>query len=318
MQQVRSYPALELPRILPPMTALPVGELSALGAALIWAFALILFKRSGESVPPLSLSLFKNVVVIVLMLATLPLAGQVYVLAPNLSWSDFFILIISGILGIAIADTVLFYSLNLVGVGLVSIAECAYSPTVVLFAWLMLSEDVGVHHLAGGAMVVSGILVSSTHKPPFDRTRRQVWIGMLLGMFAVTLMSLGIVMAKPILEEAPVLWSATVRLAGGTVMLAAFMVASPRRRNLFAVFRPSHIWRFAVPGAFLGTYVAMLFWIAGFKYTLASVSAILNQTSTIFALMLATVFLHEPLTKRKLTAAVLAFGGVVVTFVEFG
>jgi drug/metabolite transporter (DMT)-like permease len=289
-----------------------VGEVCALGAAVTWAFALILFKRSGESIPPLSLSLFKNSVVIVLMLATLPIVGQAYVLAPGLSWSDFFILLISGILGIAIADTVLFYSLNLVGVGLVSIAECAYSPTVVLFAWAMLSESIGVNHVVGGALVVCGVLISSTHKPPQDRTRGQVVAGMLLGMGAVTLMSFGIVLAKPILEQAPVLWSATVRLLGGSAMLAILMAASPKRRTLFAVFRPSRIWRFALPGSILGTYVAMLLWIAGFKYTQASIAAILNQTSTVFALILAAVFLREPFSKRKITAALMAFGGVFI------
>ncbi len=36
------------------------GEVWALLAALIWSVAVILFKRTGEEVPPLALNLFKN------------------------------------------------------------------------------------------------------------------------------------------------------------------------------------------------------------------------------------------------------------------
>jgi drug/metabolite transporter (DMT)-like permease len=56
----------------------------------------------------------------------------------------------------------------------------------------------------------------------------------------------------------------------------------------------------------------MMFWIGGFKYTKASIAAILNQTSVIFAMALATVVLGERLTLRKGTALALALCGVVV------
>jgi drug/metabolite transporter (DMT)-like permease len=53
--------------------------------------------------------------------------------------------------------------------------------------------------------------------------------------------------------------------------------------------------------------------VGGFKYTAnAGVAAILNQTSVVFALLLATVVLREALTRRKLAAVVLALAGVVL------
>ena len=57
---------------------------------------------------------------------------------------------------------------------------------------------------------------------------------------------------------------------------------------------------------------AMLFWIAGFKYAEASVAAILNQTSTIWIVVLAALFLHEPLTWKRGFGAFLAFAGVAL------
>ncbi len=289
-----------------------VGETCALLAALTWSIAIVLFKRSGETVAPLSLSLFKNIVGIVLLAVTLPIVGEGLSIFRLLDPSEIFILVISGIIGIAIADTIMFYALNLIGVGLLTIAECAYAPGVVVFAWLLLAEEIAAHHFVGGALVVVAVFISSTHKPPVDRTRNQLLLGMFLGAFAVTLMAAAIVIAKPVLERAPLISASMLRLVGGTVVLGALMAASPYRRKLFGVFKPSPVWRTCVPAAALGTYLAMIFWIAGFKYAGASVAAILNQTSTVMALIFATLILKERFTRRKFVSAVLAFGGVMI------
>jgi drug/metabolite transporter (DMT)-like permease len=45
------------------------------------------------------------------------------------------------------------------------------------------------------------------------------------------------------------------------------------------------------------------------KYTLASTASVLNQTSAIFTLILATVFLRERLTVRKSLAILMGFAG---------
>jgi len=95
-------------------------------------------------------------------------------------------------------------------------------------------------------------------------------------------------------------------------------MASPVRKQLWAVFRPARIWKLSMPAAVLGTYLSMVFWIAGFKLTTAAVASILNQTSIVFAIILATVVLHERLTARKCVSLILAVSGTAaVTFADF-
>ena len=81
------------------------------------------------------------------------------------------------------------------------------------------------------------------------------------------------------------------------------------------MFRPVPSWRFSLSGAFLGSYVALMLWIAGMKYTQVGVAAILNQTSTVFILVLAALFLEERFTRRKALAVLLAIAGIVVVTV---
>jgi drug/metabolite transporter (DMT)-like permease len=67
-----------------------------------------------------------------------------------------------------------------------------------------------------------------------------------------------------------------------------------------------------IPGTVIGSFLALIRWIAGLKYTQASTAAILNQTSTIHIIIMATIFLGEPLTRRKVAAVVLTLIGIIM------
>jgi drug/metabolite transporter (DMT)-like permease len=299
------------------------GELCALLAALTWACAMVLFKYSGQRVTPLALNLFKCVVAVVLLGVTLlaalrfqPLLGDESVeRVLSLPTGHIWILVASGVIGIALADTLFFYSLNIVGVGIISIVDCLYSPLVILLSWVMLSEQLTLAHFMGLALILAGVVVSTGHALPPNTTRRQLLAGILFGALAMALMAFGIVIAKRVLEQWPLIWATTIRLVAGTLMLAVMMLLPARSRALWSVFRPSAAWKTAIPAAVLGA-LALIFWIAGFKYADASINAILNQTTIVFAIILATVIVREPLTRRKLVAIVLALTGVLIVLHE--
>lgn len=290
-----------------------IGEFCALGAAISWAMALVLFKRAGETVSALALNLFKNVLAIFLLAVTLILMPGSIDALRECSTYDLWILSFSGVIGIAIADTLFLEALRLLGVGLISVVECTYSPFVLLFSALLLAEPLGFSHYLGMALIVSGVLIASRHPPPEGRTRGEVVCGFLLGASSMALMSYGIVMVKPILEGhgVPLIAATALRLAAGSVPLVLFAWASPKRKEHFAVFRVTPHWKWMIPGSILGTYVAMILWVAGFKYADAAVAGIINQTSIVFALLLAAIFLKEHLTRRKLLAVALAAFGVL-------
>lgn len=289
-----------------------VGEICSLLAALNWAFALVLLKRSGERIEPLPLNLFKNTVAITLLAATLAATGPGLSAIWDFPAADLALLVISGFLGITLADTLLLHSLNRIGVGILSVVDCCYTPFVMATSALLLSEELSASHYLGGGLILSGVLVSTRHTPPAGRTRGQLIAGIALGVLSIAVLAVGIVMAKPVLAHFPLAWAAAIRLSTGTLCIAALALASPRRKETFAVFRPARIWTISIPASILGTYVSLLFWLAGFKYAKASIAAILNQTSVVFAVILATLVLKETFTRRKLLAVALAFSGALI------
>ncbi len=287
-----------------------MGSFYALMTAVMWAAAVIFLKRSGETIPPFALNVFRVVVSTVFLVPTIALAGQeVFYRAPL---RDYLTLFASGVIAIAISDTFLLMALNRLGAGIMAIVDCLYAPFIVLFAFAILGERLGVWQWAGLALVIAGVLIAARHEPPRGTTARQILIGTLFGVIAMATVALGIVIAKPVLERSPVLWATTMRQIGALIAMVPVALVLPERREIAGLFRPARNWRYSVPATLIGSYLALIFWIAGMKYSLAGPAAILNQTSSIYVLIFASIVLKEPFTARKVIASVLAVGGIVM------
>jgi len=65
-------------------------------------------------------------------------------------------------------------------------------------------------------------------------------------------------------------------------------------------------------GALLGQYLSTMVWVAGYKYTSASVASILNETASVFILILGWLMLKEELTRRKIIGALISISGVLL------
>ncbi len=290
-----------------------LGASFAISSALIWAFAIVLYKK-GDRVPPPAVNLTKNLVALLLLIPTILAAEGGFSIFGKCSPADLAILSVSGFIGITLADTLFFYSLKLAGAGLVSIADAAYAPFIFLFSALILGERLLAAQYAGAALIVIAVGAASRHEPPPDRTRGQVLLGVLLCVLSMAIMTFGIVIAKPAIERTPLFSSTAIRVAAGTAFLIPAMAAFPQRREVFAALRPSSHFRAIVPASILG-YIALIFWMGGFQKTYASLAGALNQTSSVFTIALAAWFLKEPLTRRKLAALAAALAGVALVMI---
>jgi drug/metabolite transporter (DMT)-like permease len=285
-----------------------IGEACSIGAALSWAAGVVIYKRLGESLAPGTLNLVKNVLVLAMIVPTVPLVHGFAM--PSLSANAIVLALLSGVLGIAVADTLYFKALNTLGAGRMGVVGNFYSPFVIVLSFAFLGERLSALQLAGFALVSGGVLIVSGHDPHRRLTKAELRKGALLGVAAVLLMATAIVMIKRVLEGAPLFWIVLLRLVGGVAgMLAVF---AWRREPLPIPGRTGtklH-WPLLLLAAFLGQYVSMALWMAGYKYTEASVAAVLNETASVFIVLLAALFLREGLDARRLVGVTCTLSGV--------
>jgi drug/metabolite transporter (DMT)-like permease len=296
------------------MESIPhVGEIFALSSSLVWAAAVILFRISGRKVHPLGLNFFKTGLAAVILLLNLALIGQS--LIPHVKPASWWMLLASGALGIGLSDTLLFACLNRLGAGLTAIIDCCYSPLVILLAALFLSERMAGVQILGAALIIAAVILITRMKNQTPIPRERLLSGIALGVAAMFVLAVSVVLMKPALNAAPVVWSTLIRALGGVLfLLVALAFRSDRKQILAPAFSPAN-WKAMLPGSLLGGYAALLIWMAGMKLTLASISSVLNQMTSVFIFVFGVIFLKEKASFFKLLALGLAVAGaILVTF----
>ena len=286
-----------------------IGEFYSLACALVWAVAVVLFRKSGESISPFALNLFKNALASVLLGITIALVSPAVPAFTPLSLAT---IVISGLLGICLGDSYYLRALNAIGASRMAVAQTLYSPFVIVLSAIFLRERLHGLQWLGAACVLGGIvLVTWTRDAAMSAVdARRLRSGAAIGVFSVLLMAIGIVLAKPMLALHAFLWVVWLRVVAGVVGLLAVVAIRRNAAALIAEYRAVRHWPQIIAGSVAGTYLSMMLWLAGYKYTSASIAAVLNETAALFIVLLAVLFLHERVGRRQIVGIALAMLGV--------
>ena len=286
------------------------GEFFALACAFGWALAIILFRRVGDALPPFELNLFKNLLGFSLILPTLAVVEgfQLSAFSPQ----DIAVTMLSGLLGIAVADTWYLRALSLMGASRTGIVSGLLSPFVILLSIMFLGESLRGWQLAGFALVMCGILLVTWRQNRREVDAAHLSKGVFYGIGAVFLMAVGIVMVKEILETRPFMMTVEIRLAGGAGGMLIYMALRGRYAAVKHNFMKPLPWKLIIAGSFLGAYVSMMMWLAGYKLIPASEASVLNETANAWIVLLAWLMLGESIGYRKVTGIMLTSAGVIV------
>jgi len=284
------------------------GDIYALLAALCWSSGIILFELSGRVLDSLQMNFIKNLIGLIGFIMVLLISGNLFV---SYTAHEYLLLIISAVLGVAVGDLFLLASLKRLGSGLYAVAGTSYILFVFLFAVLMFQEVIPLQVYLGGTLVIIGIMIRSMTMSK-NNSRSQLAQGILYVLIAQALTAYSVLLVRPVMENHPVVHIAMIRFGIGVVFNMSHLLSM---RGIQSV-KKTVITGFKVPtmvaGAFMGTFLAVIFWLAGFKYTLAGRAAIYNQLSTILITLMAAIFLKERMNRRSWVAVGLAVIGAVL------
>ncbi|SVA19878.1 uncharacterized protein METZ01_LOCUS72732 [marine metagenome] len=288
--------------------SLNLGDIYAILTAICWSCGVICFDIAGRVLNSLQISLLKNIVGVLGFIGFLLLQGDPF---PLFAQHDYFVLVVSGLIGVALGDLLFLASLRRIGSSLSAIISTSYSVSIFILAYIMYQEVISVFAYFGGVMVISGVIVG-TRESPENRTPRDIYIGAFYGFLAHFFTAYSVLLLRPVMESHPVVPIALVRFSTGIIFSAAAIVYlngySELRETMAKGF--GHVYLLA--GSFLGTFLSVIFWLSGYKYTLAGRAAIYNQLSTIFIIILAAIFLKEVMTTKKWAAVSLALAGAFI------
>ena len=285
------------------------GEVAALCAAFLWAVSSVVYGRLGQQFRPLELNLLKGAIALVLLVLTLFLRGDFWIeIAP----SDFWLLVLSGVMGIGLGDTAFFETLNCLGARRALLMETLAPPVTAVLALIFLQERLSAGAWCGILLTIIGVAWVVTERLPSSsptHLRRGVGFGFLAAIALAT----GAVLSRAALSHTSItpLWAALVRLSAGVLILLPWKWVTQQQ------------WQLKIPSlrvigailfaAFAGTYLGIWLQQTAIKFTAAGIALTLTNTSPLFVLPIA-IWMGEQVSLRAILGIVIAIAGIAVLF----
>ena len=287
---------------------LNAGDIFALLAAFCWSSGIILFELSGKVLDSLQMNFLKNFIGLIGFFIVLIVTSSLFI---SYTTHEYLLLIISAVLGVAVGDLFLLASLKRLGSGLYAVVGTSYILFIFLFSFLMYRELISTQVYFGGTLVILGIMIRSM-KMKEKNSRTEVMRGIVYVLIAQALTAYSVLLIRPVMDTHPVIHIAMIRFGIGVVCNMGHLlwirgIESFKETLVIGFKTPS-----MVAGAFMGTFLSVIFWLAGFKYTLASRAAIYNQLSTIFIILMAAIFLKERMNLQSYIGVLVAVAGAVL------
>ncbi|MGB7439768.1 MAG: DMT family transporter [Coleofasciculaceae cyanobacterium] len=288
------------------------GELAALGAAFLWAASTVIYGRLGRNYPPLKLNLIKGGIAIALILLTLGLSGT---RLPSLNIPAFGLLLLSGVIGIALGDTLYFTALNYLGARRVLLTETLAPPMTAVLAMIFLQESLTISAWLGIFLTLVGIAWVITEQVPGSIASPLLLTrGISFATLAALFQAGGAVLSRAALAETTIspLWGALLRLSAGTLILLLFTPFTRQRTGFFSkdllTVQSLAALFFA---AFAGTYLAIWLQQTALKFTAAGIAQTFLATSPLFVIPIATL-MGETVSFRAILGVLVAIAGVAL------
>ena len=294
------------------------GEVLAIMAALFWSVAVVIFKSLTQKISPFLVNALKNTIALACFIITLSLL-KIPLLNLTFTSEEYTKFIISGLLGMGIADAVFIYSLSKIGANRIAILNCFEPIAVYCFTFFLLGTSLSTLESIGFIIVIISILVISYEKDQDDidpKVKRQ---GIFLQLCAILCSALSMVMIKDILnlhrsDVNLIIWIAVFRLFIGFIASWSIFLYLKNTTKLLAAIKEKTILIKVITSSVFGTFMALGCWMMGQAYIeKLPLASILGQTALIFILIFSWLFLNEKITKVRIIASAFALLGVLLS-----
>lgn len=290
------------------------GEFAALGTAICWSVGSIFFTISSRRIGHHVVNRLRLVVGLILLLSIhYIIFGQL--IPQGITAYHWFWFGLSGIIGFAIGDTMLFRSFVIVGPRLSMLMMALVPVFSTLIAWLFLHEVLGMTDIMAIAVTIIGIcwvvLSRSKRTGKIDRYA----IGLLFGIGGALGQALGLILSKQgLMNSFPALSGNIIRIFTAVVVVWSISLL---RGTVSVTFRSLRDKKAAVAmgiGAFLGPFLGVWLSLIAVQLTYIGIASTLMALPPIFLIPLSRWIFKEKITIFAIMGTIIAIIGVALIF----
>ncbi len=294
-----------------------IGELAALGTAVLWSLTYVQFTLAVRSIGPSRLNRLRLPVALVCLFVAHAIVyrSPIPLDAGAVRWGW---LILSGVLGFAVSDAFLFSALLRLGAHRTSLLMALIPVVSALLAWGLFDERLTWIQAVAASVTVGGIaLVVSARSAPRQEGEPSgcVLAGVLFALGAVAAQSLRYILSvKGMRGGYPVLSTNVIQILSATVAVWAVALVSGGWRTTLTPPLGRGAAAATVGGAVTGPFLGVTLSLVALSKAPVGIASTLMALVPVFLLPVSRFVLKEPVGLRAVAGTLLAVGGVAVLF----
>lgn len=290
------------------------GEFAALGTALCWSFGSILFTISSRRLGHNTVNRLRLLVALfLLMIAHYISFGRFFPsVATQHHWFWFGL---SGIIGFAIGDMLLFRAFVLLGAR-ISMLLMALVPVFGTFiAWLFLGELLTLSQIFAITIVITGIIWVVAQHQQNGHHKNHYLIGILCGLGGAMGQALGLILSKKgLVDNYSALSGNIIRVLVASCLLWLITIIRGRVPHTLKKLSDRKGAAAMIGGAFFGPFLGVWLSLVAVQNTYVGIASTLMALPPIFLIPLSRWIFREKISIGAIIGTIVAIFGVALIF----
>jgi|YNPMSStandDraft_1061717.scaffolds.fasta_scaffold06423_3 drug/metabolite transporter (DMT)-like permease len=297
---------------MPPIPHL--GELAALGTAILWTLSTLAWTSAGRYVRALPISFVRLVITLGLVAGSqMIFHGTPFPLpADGRTWR---LLGVSGFMGFFVTDVCMFHAFLIIGPRIALLILSLSPPLAALISWLWLDDPLTWWDWAAMSLTLAGVLWVVYEQPDRSQTLhylrpQQYGWGLLLACSGAVGHAFSLVLSKDGIGTYDAFSATYLRVLGA---MGAYLVLITLLRawpEVCRTFRHPKAMKILAAGSFVGPFLGVVFSMTALRYAPSGVVAAILATMPVLILPFTVLVYRERVSFRAILGALLAVVGV--------
>jgi len=297
------------------------GEFAALLTAVFWTVTSLSFEAAGKRIGSLSVNLIRLYLAFIIYSVYLYFARGMFFPtdATKFAWLW---LSISGLVGFAIGDLLLFQAFVVVGARISMLIMSLVPPITALLGWMILGETLSTQSMAGMIITITGIvLVVFKRENPQLNSKKKIKlsypvIGILLAFGGAVGQAVGLVLSKYGMKDYDAFAASQIRVMAGLVGFTIIFIFMKRWDKLKKGIRNRKGMQLVILGSIFGPFLGVSFSLLAVQNTSTGVAATIMAIVPVLIIPPAIIIFKEKINMREVIGSILAVAGVALLFLE--
>lgn len=293
-----------------------LGEIAAFLAALFWTVGAISFEFASKKVGILFLN-FVRLVLAFIFLSLFSLITRGMLLPMDASLHNWLWLSISGVIGLAIGDFLLFQAFKVVGARISLLIMSLVPPITALIGLVFLGETMSLEEIIGMFLTISGIAIvilgrgNGKSRINFSYSL----VGILLALGGAVGQAVGLIFSKYGMGDYNAFLATQIRIIAAIAGYIILFTAFNKWQFIIPDFKKNNVVGNIILGSFFGSFLGISMSLLAVQHTTAGVASTIISISPILIIPPSIFLFKEKITYRDVVGAFITVIGVSIFFI---